>query len=1065
MSQDKKINKQDVENILPLTPLQQGMLFHYLKENKSVVYFEQLSLHLAGNVNIDLFREAWKVVAIQNEVLRTVFRWDHLAEPVQIVLKSKEPNIKVYDFFELSEADAMKQINEFKEEDKRQGINLEEELWRVNIFHINSSHCIMLITNHHIIYDGWSNGIILKELFATYNNLCTGNAINYKQKTKYVNYIKLLKSKDKEQGKKFWSQYLESFQEKTILPEKKHDEPGYEGKKYCYDIGMELTQKINQFVNENEVTVASYFYAMWGIFLQKYNRINNIVFGITLSGRAPQLSGIEEMVGLFINTVPLRVTVNDDDTVIDVIRQIRYNYNQIIEYDYMPIVEIKSASGISTSETLFDSIMVVETYPLDKGLKNNDNYLSIEKYDMEETSNFDLTFVVETFGNIKFNFNYNSKVFSVNSLDRIMNYLVTLCANMLDNSIAKVKDLKVLSKEREYELQKGIELIYCIYDKEKTVNQLFEEQVEKNPYKVAIEFHNESITYGELNCKANKLARILRRKGVGVEKIVGLLVRRSINMFVLIIAILKAGATYLPIDLEYPPERKNYLLKDSDSCLLLTQKDFIDDIDFEKEILDIDTVDYDSESGDNLERFNNAYNAAYVIYTSGSTGKPKGTVVEHHSVHNLAVAMSDRINLHQYQSILCVTTIAFDMSIMETLVPIIIGLKIVLADEIQQKDPFALSKLIIDKNVEILETTPSRIKMLLIAHNAKINSCFEKIKLFLIGGESMDEQIVNSIFKHSQGILYNMYGPTETTVWSTAAKITNGKEINIGTPIANTYVYILDEEGNIVPPGFTGEICISGDGVARGYVGRKELTESKFVKNPFLENEQIYHTGDLGRITSDNSIEYIGRQDFQTKIRGFRVELGEIESRMREVDKIDAAVVIDKKNKDGVNSLYAYFEAKEKIDIKDLREQLATKLPDYMIPSYIAQIPQIPLTINLKVNRKSLPDISESIETGIAFEEPRNEVEKEVLKIWTSILEVKGMGINDDFYQLGGNSILLIKLFSSLNKKYSTGLTVQELFDNRTIKKQAEILGKKLQPQDESVKEQEEIHKITLGRR
>lgn len=1063
---DNKINKEDIENILPLTSLQKGLLFHYLKEEGSEVYFEQLSLDLSGNMNIEIFKEAWEIVATLNEVLRTVFRWNGLEEPVQIVLKSKKTKISIHDLIGSSEEEVKTKIAEFKEEDKKNGINLEKEPWRVNLFLVNQDKSIMIITNHHIIYDGWSNGIILKELFEAYNNLYKGNTVQYNHKEKYINYIKLIKSQDKDDGKKFWKEYLDGIEEKTYLPEFSQNMQEYKSGKYRYDIGEHLTQNIRNFVNEQGITMASFFYAMWGILLQKYNKTKDIIFGITLSGRNPKLLGIETMVGLFINTIPLRITFDENDTVLDFIRNIRKDCNKIMEYDYMPIVDIKAASGIKSKENLFDSIMVVESYPLDKGLKNREGTLSIDKYDMEETSNYDLTFVVEVFDNVTFNFNYNSKIVKEESLNRIMNYLCSLCISMIRNPNVKVKDLKLLAKEDEQKLYSGFKSTHLSYDKKKTINQLFEEQTKKNPNKIAIEFNSETITYGELNSKANKLAHILQKKGVTTEKVVALMVRRSIDMFVSIIAILKAGGVYLPIDMEYPKERKEFLLKDSNACLVVSQQEYMDEIEFENEILNLDTIDYTEENDENLICDNTGNNAAYIIYTSGSTGKPKGTIVEHSNVHNLAISMDNKMNLQQYQSILCVTTIAFDMSIMETLVPIIIGLKIVLADEKQQKDPTLLSKLITEKKVEIFETTPSRIRMMLIAEDEKINTCFKDVKLFLIGGEKMDEQIASSILNFSQGTLYNMYGPTETTVWSTISKVDREKKINIGAPIDNTYIYILDENGDILPPGIVGEICISGDGVARGYLGDYALTKQKFYNNPFLENERIYRTGDLGRITSDNTIEYIGRKDYQTKIRGFRVELNEIESKLCEIDKIDAGAVISKNNKVGIEVLYAYFESKEKIDIKKLKEELSRKLPDYMVPSHFIQLSKIPLTQNLKVDRRKLKEIENIGETEKVYEEPKNNFENDILEIWKKILEFEKIGVEDDFYELGGNSILLIKLYSLLNKKFLVDLSVQDLFDNRTIRKQAKIIElRTLSKQKNDENHQDDVRKIKLGRR
>ena len=1066
MISDSKLNKEDIENILPLTSLQKGMLFHYLKEEGTEVYFEQLNLELSGNMNVDLFKKAWEHVTIQNEVLRTVFRWNGLEEPVQIILKSKKPNIVVHDFMELKEEEIMKRIIKFKEMDKRNGIHLDKEPWRVNLFLLNPKRSIMIITNHHIIYDGWSNGIILKELFDAYNDLYDGKTIQYKPKEKYMNYIKLIKSQDKEKGKKFWKEYLHGLEEKTDIPECSSNMNEYKSEKYRYDIGEDLTDKIRNFVKEQGITMASFLYVMWGVLLQKYNKSKDVVFGITLSGRNQNLLGIESMVGLFINTIPLRITFNENDSILDIIQNVKEDCSKIMEYDYMSAVDIKALSKIKSGDNLFDSIMVIESYPLDNGLKNNKGNLSIEKYDMEETSNYDFTFVVEVFNNITFNFNYNSKIINTKSLSRIVDYLCNLCASIINNPNAKLSELKLLPKEEEIKLSNGFKPTHLKYDKNKSINQLFEEQVEKNPNKVAVEFNSETITYGELNSKANKLAHFLQRKGVTTEKVVALMVRRSIDMLVSILAILKAGGVYLPIDTEYPKERKDFLLKDSKACLLLTQQEFVSEIEFENEILNLDEIDYSDENNENLVATNNGSNAAYIIYTSGSTGIPKGIVVEHYNVHNLVVSMNKRLDLQEYQSILCLTSISFDVSIMETLVPIIIGLKIILADERHQKDATLLSKLIIEKNVEIFETTPSRIRMMIMADDEKIDMCFKKIKLFLIGGEKMDEQIASSIMNLSQGQLYNVYGPTETTVWSTTAKVIKGEKIDIGNPIDNTYIYILDEDGKIVPPGIVGEICIGGDGVARGYLGRKELTEEKFYTSPFMENERIYRTGDLGRILSNNTIEYIGRKDYQTKIRGYRVELSEIESRLCEIDKIDAGVVISKKNKVGIDVLYAYFESKEKIDVRYLKEELSRKIPDYMIPSYFIQVSKIPLTQNLKVDRKKLQEIEEISKTENVCVEPKNDFEKAVLDVWKKILEFEPIGIDDDFYEIGGNSILLIKLYSMLNKNFSVDVSVQELFDNRTIRKQAKIIELKTLPkEDNNEKYQGEVRKIKLGRR
>lgn len=572
------------------------------------------------------------------------------------------------------------------------------------------------------------------------------------------------------------------------------------------------------------------------------------------------------------------------------------------------------------------------------------------------------------------------------------------------------------------------------YKKEKAIHQLFEEQVIRSTHAIAAKYHQDFITYEELNSRANHIAKKLRDAGVQANVIVALMVQRSIDMLIGMLGILKAGGCYLPIDPKFPKARIEYMLEDSKAKLLLTQHSVGEVKDYDGMVFYLDEEKYDGIA-ENLPNINTSSDLAYMIYTSGSTGKPKGVMLEHQSVHNFICGETKEIDFNPIKKIVSLTTISFDIFVLESLLPLIVGMQIIIAD------PMNFSEDLQEETVQMLQTTPST--MLLILNDERNYKYLDSLTDIMLGGEAFPDRLLEQLKKLTTARIFNMYGPTETTVWSTIKELTDTDFITIGYPIANTQIYLIDEECNILPFGKEGEICIAGDGLARGYFDRPELTKERFIQNKMLPGVQMYRTGDLGKILDNGEILYIGRIDSQVKIRGFRIELGEIETALLKVKGVNDCVVVAKQNQLGEKYLIGYYQADKELEVSYMIECLRKTLPDYMIPGFYRKIDQIPLTPSGKINRLALPDIElkrANITLVSQYIEPVTVNEKKIVELWKSIFNLDQIGVEDDFFYLGGNSILLSKLHIELEKQNNKKLSIAELFVNTTIRQQCSLL-------------------------
>ncbi|GKX65197.1 non-ribosomal peptide synthase/polyketide synthase [Inconstantimicrobium mannanitabidum] len=1038
------LDKNNIENFMSLTSLQQGMLFHYISDEESNMYHEQLSLTLRGDLKIELLRKAWQFVIDNNEMLRTIFRWKGIEKPIQVVLKQYEIPIKYLDF--VNEEDKEGLIEEVKLKDLDNRIDITRETLRIYVCKLDANTHEMIVSNHHILYDGWSNGIILKEVMEAYSCLYEEKELKKINKPKFSQFVKYLSSVNKEEEKKYWSSYLDGLDDRDDYFSFK--DTGVH-KEISYKINDIKVNKIKDFSKENKILLSAILYGAWGVLLQKFNNSKEVLFGATVSGRPENISSVDKMVGLFINTVPLRVKSDEKTTLIELIKSLDKSLNERKGFENTSLIDIKEYCGMKSNEDLFNSIVTIENYPLDFEA-NKGNVLSIQECSIIEQTNYNMALEILTFDGIEFKFNFNNLSINEIIVDKLGIYLERIIEDLLIDPNIEIENIDLLSETEKNQILYEFNDTKVDYPKDKTIHELFEAQVEKTPDNIAVVFENDKLTYRELNERANSLARVLRENGVKADSIVGIMVERSLEMIVGIMGILKAGGAYLPIDLNYPKERIEYMLKDSKSKVLLSTANLIDNIEFDGEVINLFNEELFKNEPENLDKINTSSDLAYVIYTSGTTGNPKGVMCEHKNVNNLVYALRTSI-YNMYTDKLRVAIVApyyFDASVQQIFTTLISGNSLYIVPEDTRKDGEELLKYYERNCIDISDGTPIHLSMIanFISKESKLN-----LKQLIIGGDKLEKQHVRNIFRMFSNIkISNVYGPTECCVDSSiylieAKKMNQIKNISIGKPIKNTSIYILNTKNQIAPIGVYGEIYISGDGLARGYLNRPDLTAERFVDNPFEVGTKMYRTGDLGRWLPDGNIEFLGRVDNQVKIRGFRIELGEIENRLLQHENIKEAAVLVKESKDNEKYICAYVVSEKNLQELNLKNYLKESLPEYMVPTYFVQVEKMPLTTNGKLDRRALPE--PNLEASLTeYEAPRNEVEETLVRIWSEVLGIKKVGINDNFFDLGGHSLKATILMSKIHKELNREVPLKELFKSPTIKE----LGKYIESVEEN---------------
>ncbi|MGN4771119.1 amino acid adenylation domain-containing protein [Bacillus cereus group sp. MYBK216-2] len=1032
----------EIEKIHSLSPMQEGMLYNSIIENDSSAYLEQSELTVEGTIDVEILNSILNKIIEKYEILRTVFFYENISLFKQAVLRKRKIKIHYEDISHWDIETKENYIEHFKIRDRDNRFQLTKDvLIRVSVIKVQNNIFKIIYSFHHIIMDGWSIGIILKEIMDNYKAAVKGRELPIEKTVSYSRYLKWLDQKDKLVALEYWENYLHAYEQEIVFPEQQLKVDKYKRRQERISLTENITAKLKNLAEANSITLSSIIQTAWGVLLQKYNNTNDVVFGSVVSGRSSEIDGIENMVGLFINTVPIRVRTKDTTSFIELAKKINKDFIEANTYSYCSLAEVQTLTNMKNK--LINHVVIYENYPLDMNLasfhSDYESELKITDTSGFEQTNYDLELLIIPGNELNMKITYNNNIYSKDVISAILYNLINILKNLSFDWEVKVSDIDMVSGVERNKLLREFNDTEVIYSKEKTIQELFEEQVERTPTAVALEFNGEPLTYNELNKKANKLARILRRNYVKENTVVPILIRRSCNLIVGILGILKAGGCYLPLDPEYPVDRIDYMLEDSKGNLLLTEGNLSKHLSFTGPIINIDSQELEHQMDSNIGKINAAEDLAYVIYTSGSTGKPKGVAIEHRAFHNFIKGITERIDFTYNNVILSVTTCSFDIFGLETILPLIKGLKVVIANEMEQKDPYLLNKVIINSEVNTIQLTPSRLKLMLNSSNSK--ECFQKLNLIMVGGEAFPDDLLYQLKEYTNSKIYNMYGPTETTIWSTIKDLTKENSINIGKPIANTHVYIIDDVGNTVPIGSVGELCIAGDGLARGYLNREELTVKRFVKNPFVNIGKMYKTGDLAKWLPGGEIDIVGRMDDQVKIRGYRIELGEIEIVANQYGKIKECIAVGKTNSFGEQELVLYYVAEEKINTSELIKYLSSMLPTYMIPQIYMEIDEIPLTTNGKLNRKALPEPTQNRpQLNSDYEEVVTDVQRNIRDIWNSILGIEKIGIHDNFFEAGGNSIKIVAMHNEIKKLYPKKIQITDIFAHPTIYRLAQFI-------------------------
>lgn len=1023
-----KINTSNIKDLYRLSPMQEGMLYHAMKDNENSAYFEQAVLSIEGELNIFQLEESFNKLIERYDIFRTVFVYEQLARPIQIVLKEQQAGMRVEDITNVSEINQKVFIEAFKEKDKMKGFDLQNGVpIRLSLIKTGSASYKLVWSFHHIIMDGWCLGIILKEFFETYDSLRQNKMPELGKVYPYSNYIKWLDCQEHKEAQTYWERYLRDYEEKVSLSS--HSgilaRESYEREEFHFSFDEELSSGLEHIARKNNVTLNTIIQTAWGLILARYNNTDDVVFGTVVSGRPHEITGVESMVGLFINTLPVRVKYTNNQSLTQLLQEVQHAAIESEEHNYYPLAEIQSVTSVK--EALFDHIVAFENYPMEEMI--NGNYgVNIKAAEVFEQTNYDFNMVVLPGKKINVEFIYNALVYDKKFVERLKEHIKTVILEMIQNPEILIKDIEMITVEEKKELLSSFNCTEVDYPKHKTIAEIFEDQVNRNPNNIAVAFEDQKLTYKSLNEKANQLANVLRSKGVTANTIVGILTGRSPEMIIGLLSILKAGGTYLPIDPEYPPERVNYMLEDSGSKILLTQTHLIGKTTFHGEVIALDEVGLYQGSTENLMRKNTSRDLAYVIYTSGSTGKPKGVEIEHASLVNLVFWHQRTYHITSDDRATLIAGPAFDASVWETWPYLLSGAGLYIPNEEIRVSTTNLIQWLQDNLITIsFMPTPLAEALLVEQWPSEI-----ALRAMLTGGDKLHRRPDSDI----PFALFNHYGPTENTVVATWTHIKpeNTGEVlpSIGCPIDNTNVYILDKNDRLQPIGAPGELCISGNGLARGYLNRLDLTAEKFVANPFNPRIKMYRTGDLVRWMPDGNIEFIGRIDQQVKIRGFRMELGEIENQILKHEAVKEAVIIAREDKQSDKYLAAYFVADHELTASELKTHLLKELPEYMVPMYFTELDKLPLTPNGKIDRKKLPDPKGRSNMGTEYAAPRNQKDGIIQKVWQEILGINKIGIDDNFFMLGGNSIKAIQVVAKLALDFEIG--INDIFSCQTIR-------------------------------
>ena len=1018
-------------NKYPLSSAQKRIYYSYSLDTNSTLYNIAGGVVLDNKLDINKLNKCFNILIQKNAALRTHFDIIN-NEVVQII----DDNIS----FELDVSTSnSNNLDEISSKFIKPFDLSKAPLFRAELVKLENEKTLLLLDIHHIISDGTSLNILIQELCNLYNgNTLSDKKIDYKDFTLWEK--EQFNTQEFNNSKEFWVNQFKHEIPLLNMPTTytRSSIQSFEGCNYYSTLSSDVVDKIKNIAKKLNITPYMFMLSCYYILLSKYTSQNDIVVGTAISGR--ELSELNNIIGMFVNSLALRNKIDNSLSFVAFVKNIKNNCINCFNHQNYPFDELVKELKINRNtgrSPLFDTMFIFqnEGYPI----VNFDGINSEYFIPNGNVSKFDISIEIVPMNNeYLMRFEYCTKLFDEDFIKRFSSHYINILNSILENANIKISEINMLSKQEKHQLLFNFNNTQTNYSKDKSLIDLFEEQVEKTPNDTAVIFENSKLTYKELNEKCNQVANYLINQGTTNNSIVGIMLPRSLEMIIAMFGILKTGAAYLPLDPTYPQNRIEYILSDSKVNILLTKSDKVSLNNIKCVNIDINSSNiYKDYNTNNLNNLISPDNLAYVIYTSGSTGNPKGVMITHKNINNFIIGVCEKIKFSKV--IVSITTICFDIFVLESILPLLNGLTVVIANESEQNMPKLLNELCLKHNVSMIQTTPARMSLLI--SDSDSLEYLKNIETIMLGGEPFPYNLLLKLKEICSSRIYNMYGPTETTVWSSIKDLTNTNDITIGVPISNTTAYVLDDTLNILPVGLPGTLYLGGDGVSNGYLNRDELTNEKFIKNKYIENEIIYNTGDLAKWNSEGELICLGRSDFQIKMRGLRIELGEIEKVILSFNNIDNVVVTVNTDSMDRQFLCAYFVSNMRISLSELKEYIGKFLPNYMVPTYLVQVSDFVYTPNGKIDKKALP-APEILTDKNKIVLPKNETEQKLLEIFEKLLCISPISTEDNFFDIGGDSLLALKLQIELMKE-NINITYAEIFKYNTVKKLSNLLNKK----------------------
>ncbi|WP_197262699.1 non-ribosomal peptide synthetase [Brevibacillus laterosporus] len=1019
---------------------------------KRIWYIEQTYPHTSmyniggivrmhGSVDIAFLTQAIQIFIKKHDGLRL-----HLHEKEgdvnQYIVELNDFDVPFYDFSHSDQAE--EEVLKWAEaEFTKPFVLIDHPLFSFATFRAHEKYTGYFVKLHHIIADGWSINIMTNQISNIYQKIKNGENISEEVEYSYVDLLhqeeKYVTSTRFEKNKKYWNDKFQSLPESFLS--KSSDQ--VEGNRKTIDLDNDLSTRINEFATRHHLSLSSLFIMLTLLYQYKTQQNNDQILGIPVLNR----SGNKEknIFGMFTSSMPFRLKLEDTETLLALYKRVQNEvlsnfFHQRYPYDLL-------ISNLELKKKGNDSLFQICVNYYGTKLVNELEGISIDNLEFYSGYQaYSLQLVIKEWSSenkITLFYDYKTSDYTNEQIEEIHDRLMYMLEQIIKQPEKLIKDISLLSDQEKYEHIYGRNQTDAFYPRDKVIHQLFEDQVRLTPDRVAVRFQDKTYTYRQLNEQANRLARTLRTKGIASDQFVSIYMRHSYEMIVGIWAVLKAGGAYVPIDPDFPLNRVSYILQDSQAKLLLSNAD-VNIEGFEGEVIRLDDpANYLSESH-NLVNINQVSDLVYAIYTSGSTGKPKGTLIEHRGLVNYIHWAKQKYIQSQDETFALYSSLAFDLTVTSIFAPLLNGNQIIVY--VENESEFVLDTILRENRVNILKLTPAHLA--LISDKDNHNSV---IRRFIVGGEDLKATLAAKTYESFKGdiSIYNEYGPTETVVgcmiYEYNPEINRMGSVPIGRPINNVQIYLLNDDLQPVPNGVTGELYISGDGVARGYLAREDLTKERFLDNPFKQGYRLYKTGDLARMLPSQDIEYAGRIDHQVKLRGYRIELGEIENCLTSFASVKEAVVIDRVEENGRKYLCAYMIADENISIVEMRLKLTNKLPSYMIPTYFVTIDKFLLTSNGKIDRNQLPDPLAINSVNQSGNKQPNDTEEIVMKIMKEVLQTNEVTVDSNFYFLGGDSIKAIQVVGKLNQM-NLGATVRDIMTFPVVHELAAAIEMNQQP-------------------